>query len=538
MSITNSFSVHIQESSSPFLYGAEIVSSRGIPAPDKTAHMFVLSRSLLSDPRIAWISITDNPGGGPMLPPDWLTGQLAEHASRIVVHLTCKDRNRIALECAAWKYAAEGLNNILALTGDLPTSGYPKRSPGVFDIDSVALIDMLTKMNTGLEVPGRKGNMEKLNPTQFFTGCAVSPFKKYENELIPQYVKMLRKIKAGAEWIIPQLGYDMRKFNELKLFLKHHGLDTPILGNVYVLNKTVAKLFHTGKLAGCVVTDPLLADIEKNASGEDKGKKYFQELAAKQLAVFRGLGFKGGYLGGLGKPEQFFEIIELSETFSPDDWKLFYKEIQYAQAKEFYCFEDCADREQLNDAVGAPLRGRTFSSSLAKDTHKGYRTRLHKTKNVNLFYRFSRLVHAVGFHKNHGLYNVIARIYRLLEKDPAEKHPNQSKQGILYKMLHFIENDVKHMIYGCQDCGDCALPNIAYLCPMSCCSKGMRNGPCGGTFLGRCESDDKDCIWAIAYDRLKYFGEWERITDEPVYVHDASLWGTSAWSNLYCDRTD
>ena len=525
MSITNSFRVRLQESSSSFLYGAEIVSNRGIPASDETAPPLALSRSLLSDSRIAWISITDNPGGGPMLPPDWFTGHLAEHAPRIVVHLTCKDRNRIALESAAWKYAAEGMDNILALTGDLPTGGYPKRSPGVFDIDSVALIDMLTKMNTGLEVSGRRGNIEKLNPTQFFTGGAVSPFKKHENELIPQYVKMLRKIKAGAGWILPQLGYDMRKFNELKLFLRHHGLETPIVGNVYVLNKTVAKLFHSGKLAGCVVSDTLLADIEKYTSGEDKGKKYLQEFAAKQLAVFRGLGFKGGYLGGLGKPEQFFEIIELSETFSPDDWKLFYKEIQYSQTNEFHCFEDHVVGEKAGDAT--PRLESRYESTVKKP---------FKTRNVNLFYRFSRLVHAIAFHKNHGLYNVIAKFYRLLEKDPSEKHPNRSRQGVLYKMLHFVEDNAKHAIYGCQDCGDCALPNTAYLCPMGRCSKNMRNGPCGGSALGRCEADDKDCIWTIAYDRLKYFGEWEQIADEPVYVHDGSLRGTSSWSNLYCDR--
>ena len=519
----NSFRTLIQQPSSPFLYGAEIVSSRGIPAPGETAAPLALTRSLLSDSRIAWVSITDNPGGGPMLTPDWFTGQLADHAPRIVVHLTCKDRNRIALESAAWKYAAEGIDNILALSGDLPTGGYPKFGSGVFDIDSVALIDMLTKMNAGLEVPGRKGIVEKLNPTRFFAGCAVSPFKKFENELIPQYIKMLRKIKAGAAWVLPQLGYDMRKFNELKLFLKLHNLETPILGNVYVLNKTVAKLFHSGKLAGCVVSDKLLADIEKCASGEDKGKKFFQEFAAKQLAVFRGLGFKGGYLGGLGKPEQFFEIIELAETFSQDDWQEFYRELQYPQADEFYCFEDhppASDSPAKLDAIYEFTMKYPF-----------------KTANINLFYRFSRLVHAIAFHKNHGLYNIIARIFRFLEKDPAEKHPNRDKQGMLYKMIHFIEEDVKHTIYRCKDCGDCALPDMAYLCPMGLCSKNMRNGPCGGSSQGRCEAEDKNCIWTIAYDRLKYFEEWEKFENEPVHVYDASLKGTSAWSNLYCDRT-
>ncbi len=524
----NSFRHRVQDSSSPFLYGAEIVSTRGIPAEGETAAPLTLAKSLLSDSRIAWISITDNPGGGPMLPPDWFAGQLADQSHRVVVHLTCKDMNRIALESAAWRYAAEGFENILALSGDLPTGGYPKFGAGVFDIDSVALIDMLSNMNAGLEFPGRKGNVEKLNPTRFFPGCAVSPFKKDENELVPQYVKMLRKIQAGAQWILPQLGYDMRKFQELQLFLDSRDTGTPLLGNVYVLNKTVAKLFHSGRLAGCVVSDRLLADIDKYASGEDKGKKYFREFAAKQLAVFRGLGFKGGYLGGLGKPEQFFEILELAETFSSNDWKDFYWEIQYPQTDEFYCFEDSVVSGDQTGPDKTPQLESRYKQSIKYP---------EKTKNVNAFYRFSRMVHAIAFHRNHGLYNVVAKLFRLLEKDAKEKRPNRDKQGTLYKMLHFIEEDVKHTLYGCKDCGDCALPDLAYLCPMSRCSKNMRNGPCGGTAQGRCEADDKDCIWTIAYDRLKYYGEWERIENEPVRQYDAALQGTSAWSNEYCNRT-
>ena len=66
----------------------------------------------------------------------------------------------------------------------------------------------------------------------------------------------------------------------------------------------MAKLFHSGKLAGCVVSDELLETVEKYAAGPDKGKKFFQELAAKQLAVFKGLGFAAGYIGGIPKAER------------------------------------------------------------------------------------------------------------------------------------------------------------------------------------------------------------------------------------------
>ncbi len=60
-----------------FYYGAEMVTTRGFPAPDVARQLVALGQTLLDDPRIGWISITDNPGGAPMLPPDWLAGRLA-----------------------------------------------------------------------------------------------------------------------------------------------------------------------------------------------------------------------------------------------------------------------------------------------------------------------------------------------------------------------------------------------------------------------------------------------------------------------------
>mgnify|MGYP001096334471 CR=1 FL=1 len=58
-------------------------------------------------------------------------------------------------------------------------------------------------------------------------------------------------------------------------------------------------------------------------------------------------------------------------------------------------------------------------------------------------------------------------------------------------------------LFGCRDCGDCSLPEIAYVCPESQCAKNQRNGPCGGTREGLCEVYDTECIWSQAYERLK-----------------------------------
>jgi methylenetetrahydrofolate reductase (NADPH) len=308
-----------QLNSDKFIYGAELVTTHGMPEPDQPSKLVELGEALASDSRIAWMSITDNPGGNPMIPADWLGNVLKPSGKELVIHLTCKDLNRSGLESAAWRYAAEGFDNILALTGDYPVAGYRGQAQPVFDLDSVSLITMLHEMGEEIEVTKPKGKNEQLPKTNFFIGAAVSRFKRQERELMPQFFKLARKLQAGAQWIIPQLGYDMRKFHELKLFLDWAKLSAPIIGNVYVLNKTVARMFNQNKILGCVVSDELYARIKKYAAGPDKGRAYFMELAAKQLAVFKGMGFAVGYLGGVHKADAFAKIIDLAESFGAND---------------------------------------------------------------------------------------------------------------------------------------------------------------------------------------------------------------------------
>jgi methylenetetrahydrofolate reductase (NADPH) len=497
-----------------FFYGAELVSTRGIPEAGERHKLIDLGEKLAADPRIAWISITDNPGGNPMLPPDWIAGMLADKKTQLVIHLTCKDLNRNGLESAAWRYALEGFEHILALTGDYPVTGFGGLARPVFDFDSVSLIALLKAMNEGLEVPKPGGKMEKLPKTNFFIGCAVSPFKRQERELMPQYFKLARKIHCGAEWVIPQLGYDMRKFHEIMLFLRWAQVSAPIVGNVYMLNKTVAGLFNKNKIPGCVVSDPLYEQVEKYAAGPDKGRSFFIELAARQLAVFKGLGFAAGYLGGIHKAETFAQVIDRAESFGENDWKEFAKEIQYPKPDEFYLFEKdeatgLGDLTRLNPAYKASLENPP------------------KVGGVTLGYQLTRRIHEKAFTPGRGLFPALQRLYGRLEK--------KRDSGAL-RALYAIERVSKEMAFGCKDCGDCSLPETAYLCPRKACSKSARNGPCGGSADGRCELDDKECLWARAYDRLKFYGESELMLEGPAVFYNASLEGTSSWANTYRGR--
>ena len=171
----------------------------------------------------------------------------------MIVHVACRDRSRNALRTLAWELEARGIRNVLAVSGDHPVEGTGGLSQPVFDLDSVGLIALYHDL---VNEPGPDGAD---HAPGLFIGTAVSPFKRLESEVILQYLKLELKSRAGADFVIPQLGYDSRKWDELLRWMRLHDLRLPVLANVYVLTRTVARLFNANAIPGCVVSDDLLA---------------------------------------------------------------------------------------------------------------------------------------------------------------------------------------------------------------------------------------------------------------------------------------
>jgi len=97
-------------------------------------------------------------------------------------------------------------------------------------------------MNQGLEIDGKApGGGARLAPTHAFKACAVSPFKLLQSETMAQYFKLWKKVQAGADFIITQVGFDARKYDELLRFLRHGNIRIPVLGNVYILSLPAAR---------------------------------------------------------------------------------------------------------------------------------------------------------------------------------------------------------------------------------------------------------------------------------------------------------
>ena len=153
-----------------------------------------------------------------------------------------------------------------------------------------------------------------------------------------------------------------------------------------------------------MVSDELLNVAENYAASPDKGQKFFRELAAKQLAVFKGLGFAAGYLGGIAKAEIFGEIIDLAESYGPDDWRDFIREIQFSQPDEFFLFEH--DR---HTCLSEPTQiNPEYLQSLREPP---------KSKQVTLNYRLSRLVHSLAFTRDKGMYGFLRRLFAPLGQE-------------------------------------------------------------------------------------------------------------------------
>lgn len=499
--------------STRFLTATELVSVRGSMAESSAIKARRFANELIECPDIDWISITDNAGGNPQLAPLAMGRPILYAGKEVVIHLTCKDLNRNGLESEAWMLNSEGFNNILAMTGDYPVAGNDGLAKPVFDIDSIGLISLLQTMNHGLgstQAPdsAKATGIARLQQTQFCIGAVTTNFKLREGELIPQYLKLKKKIECGAQFIINQIGFDSRKMSELHSYMDLHGMgDTPLIGNVYLLSPRVAQLFNEGRIPGIVVTQALCDLIVQNGQSPDRGKAFFAEFAAKQVAIYRGLGYRGIYLGGVHDFATIARILEIERSFAADDWKQFAREIRFSRPGEFYYYTE-------NPATG--LADSTRESSRAPTG----------SKHVTAVYQISKWSHETMFVPDAMFAKWGGKICRR-SKDPS--------QGP--KPLRALEHLSKTVLYDCKDCGDCSLPEIAYLCPESKCAKNQRNGPCGGTREGRCEVNGfGDCIWLRAYERLKHDGSEMSMLQHVPVVQNQGLRGTSAWANLWLGR--
>ena len=457
-----------------------------------------IAKDAFADGRISAVSITDNPGGNPSLSPDAIGYRIFSIGMDVIVHFTCRDMNRVGMESRALQLAMMGMKNILALTGDYSGKGFGGQGAPVFDLDSVNLQIMLMLISRRMAAAG--------DPDGFFTGCAVSPFKHTEGECVAQYAKMSRKVAAGAQFIITQLGYDARKFHELIGIQRHMSLQVPTLGSVYVLTPNAARIMNRGRVPGAVVSDPLLGAVQREWQDRRQGKKAAIERAARLGVVMQGLGYRGIHLGGIHHDFSAVGMILDRMEQIREHWQAFLPQFNFPHPGGFYAF-----REKPPQAATVPRFG------------------LHPRPVPVLdraLYPLMRHSHGLFFNFDSPAAPFFKTICKTLDS------------GLVGRLfMHLAEHPVKRMLLGCQQCGDCAIQHVGFLCPESGCPKHTRNGACGGSRDGMCEvNPDRQCVWYRAHSRLAAHGNIKSLCEGCVPPRMWELNHTSSWLNFHLGR--
>ena len=488
-----------------FVVTWELVPGRGAREASRESAI-AQAKQAAAGVQIHALTITDNPGGTPAMSADFLAVEMQKLGIETLVHFTCKDRNRNSIESELYALDRAGVRNLLIMSGDYPVSGFQGRPAPVFDLDPMHTLQLISDMNRGLEYPGIK-EIVRHQQSNFFAGAAVSPFKATEAEQMAQYYKLKKKVEAGAQFIVTQLGYDARKFHEVLLFMKHSNLHIPLVGNIYVLTYGTAKMMNRNDLPGSVVTDKLLTQLDQERKDPDKGEEARIFRAARMYAILKGMGYSGVHIGGRNvQYEQVEEIIRQGEALT-HQWADLVRHFDYPIPGGFYYFERDPEtqlnRETLTERLYRPLDAK-----------------------VECSYGFSRIFHKLVFEPGKYFFDFMTRLCSIVQGTKME--------GAFHKLEHWT----KVFLFDCKDCGDCALIDLAYLCPMSQCPKNQRNGACGGSFDGWCEvfPGKKKCIYVRAYARLKKHREEAQLDKSSMPPCNWDLYQTSSWINYYLGK--
>ncbi|MEN6338017.1 MAG: methylenetetrahydrofolate reductase C-terminal domain-containing protein, partial [Phycisphaerales bacterium] len=405
---------------------------------------------------LAAVTLPQSPGGVANIEP---AGVIAAFQSKglldgldVVPHVTCKDMNADAIVSSLMSLRKMGVESVLALTGDKPV-----KAAGVFEVESLGLLRLIQKINHDALLGAKPQSLGEVR--RFFAGAAVSPFKYTEPSQMQQYYKMEKKIACGAQFLITQVGWDWRKSLELFRYLKEIGSNIPVIGNVYLLSTLTPapRLMHDGKLPGCFVSDELLAKVQSEKVDDHI------ERAAQQVAMYKGLGAVGVDVGGVPNFEILSKILKRAAEIG-SGWQQFKDNLCWPAKDPFYLYDESGKRVPLITPYA--------------DFHK----------------RFFDFAHWAMLDPKHFGFHAFKKTLSALGAD--------SGKGAIYSLFNSTEKGFKYLMFDCEECGDCFLPENFGLCTMGGCEKGLNNAPCGdATADGHCGNNlDRICTGERIYE--------------------------------------
>jgi 5,10-methylenetetrahydrofolate reductase len=201
-----------------------------------------------------------------------------------VMQMVCRDRNRIAIQSDVLTAVALGINNILCISGDHQSFGNHPSAKGVFDIDSIQLIQSLKKMRDEKKFINDE---DIAGEVPLFIGAAANPFA---DPFDFRVTRLFKKIEAGADFIQTQAVYNVPKFVKWMEMVTDRGLDrkTHILAGVIPIRSAGMARYMKEYVAGVEVPDDLLVRMQKAENAKEEGVKIILDII-EQLKEIEGV---------------------------------------------------------------------------------------------------------------------------------------------------------------------------------------------------------------------------------------------------------
>lgn len=222
-----------------------------------------------------------------------------EMGGEVILQMTCRDRNRLALQADLLFASSRGINNVLCLTGDSLVLGDHQEAKSVFDMDSSQLLEAVRTLEKGKDLGGN--NLD--GGVEFCAGAIVTP---EADPLEPQLIKFEKKIEAGAEFIQTQAVYDLDRFKE---FMKYASqFRVKVLAGIILLTSAPMARFMNKNIAGVSVPQDLIDEMAGAPKGQALAKGI--EIAGRMIKRIKEEEIcEGVHIMAIGKEEVVPEIM-------------------------------------------------------------------------------------------------------------------------------------------------------------------------------------------------------------------------------------
>ncbi len=284
--------------SDEFLVTTEVGPPKGVDVSEMTHHIDILKD------RVDAINITDHQSSVMRFPSLGGCLLVKELGGEPILQMTCRDRNRLALQADLLLAYSRSIVNVLCLTGDSVDVGDHRDAKPVFDSDSIQLLKMIRTMESGKDVGGN----DLKGVPQFCLGASVHP----EADLIePQLIKFEKKVAAGAQFFQTQGIFDVAS---LRRFMQYASqFDVKILAGIIVLASARMAKYMNDNVPGIIVAQTIVDELASVEKG--KGRQKGIEIAARLIRTIKEEHLSHGiHIMAVGNESVVPDILEAAEV--------------------------------------------------------------------------------------------------------------------------------------------------------------------------------------------------------------------------------